>query len=74
MPFQYNNLWKFLIDKNMTRSDLRQAIGMSSSTMAKMGKGENVSLDVIDKICTLFHCRVEDVIEHIEHAESDKLP
>ena len=49
----------------MTKSDLRKAIGISSSTMAKMGKGENVSLDVIDKICKLLDCKVEDIIEHV---------
>lgn len=66
MSFKYNKLWKLLIDRNMTKSDLRKAIGISSSTMAKMGKGENVSLDVIDKICTLLNCRIEDILEHIE--------
>lgn len=65
MSFSYNKLWKLLIDKNMTKSDLRKAIGISSSTMAKMGKGENVSLDVIDKICKLLNCKVEDIIEHV---------
>ena len=65
MSFSYNQLWKLLIDKNMTKSDLRKAIGISSSTMAKMGKGENVSLDVIDKICKLFNCEVGDIIEHV---------
>ena len=67
LSFSYNRLWKLLIDNNMTKSDLRTAIGMSSSTMAKMGKGENVSLDVIDKICTLLHCGIEDVLEHIDN-------
>lgn len=65
MSFSYNKLWKLLIDKNMTKSELRKAIGMSSSTMAKMGKGENVSLDVIDKICSLLNCKVEDILEHV---------
>lgn len=65
LSFSYNKLWKLLIDKNMTKSDLRKAIGISSSTMAKMGKGENVSLDVIDKICKLLNCKVEDIIEHV---------
>lgn len=65
MSFSYNKLWKLLIDKNMTKSDLRKQIGISSSTLAKMGKGENVSLDVIDKICKLLHCRVEDILEHV---------
>lgn len=66
MPFSYNKLWKLLIDKNMTKSDLRKAVGMSSSTLAKMGKGENISLDVVDKMCALFHCRVEDILEHVD--------
>lgn len=65
MSFSYNKLWKLLIDKNMTKSDLRKAIGISSITLAKMSKGENVSLDVIDKICTLMNCDVEDVLEHV---------
>lgn len=65
MSFSYNKLWKLLIDKNMTKSDLRKAIGISSSTLAKMSKGENVSLDVIDKICTLLNCDVEDILEHV---------
>lgn len=65
LSFSYNKLWKLLIDKNMTKSDLRKAIGISSSTMAKMGKGENVSLDVIDKICKLLNCKVDDIIEHV---------
>lgn len=64
LPFSYNKLWKLLIDRSMTKSDLRKAIGISSSTMAKMGKGENVSLDVIDKICNLLNCKVEDILEH----------
>ena len=65
LAFSYNKLWKLLIDKNMIKSDLRKAIGISSSTIAKMSKGENVSLDVIDKICKLLNCKVEDIIEHI---------
>lgn len=65
MSFSYNKLWKLLIDKNMTKSDLRKAIGISSSTLAKMGKGENVSLEVIDKICCLFNCKIEDILEHV---------
>ena len=69
LPFHYNKLWKLLIDKNMTKSDLRKEIGISSSTLAKMGKGENISLDVIDKICSLFNCRVEDILEYIHDNE-----
>ena len=65
MPFSYNRLWKLLIDKNMTKSELTKAIGISSSTMAKMGKNENVSLEVIDKICALLECDINDILEYV---------
>lgn len=72
MPFSYNKLWKLLIDKKMTKSDLTKAVGISSSTMAKMGKDENVSLEVIDKICALLDCDINDVLEYVpaEHGAS----
>ena len=47
MAANYNKLWKLLIDKGMTKTDLRMKTGMSTSTLAKMSKNENVSLDVI---------------------------
>ena len=65
MPFSYNKLWKLLIDKNMTKSELTKAIGISSSTMAKMGKNENVSLEAIDKICALLECDINDILEYV---------
>ena len=65
MTFSYNKLWKLLIDKNMTKSELTKAIGISSSTMAKMGKNENVSLEVIDKICALLECDINDILEYV---------
>jgi len=72
MSFKYNKLWHILLDKGMTKEDLRKAIGASSSTIAKMSKDENVSMDVIDKICSLLNCRLEDIVEHIpENNDSD---
>ena len=65
MPFSYNKLWKLLIDKKMSKSELTKAIGISSSTMAKMGKNENVSLEVIDKICALLECDINDILEYV---------
>ena len=65
MPFTFNKLWKLLIDKKMSKSELAKAIGISSSTMAKMGKDKNVSLDVIDKICACLKCDITDVLEYI---------
>lgn len=65
MSFSYDPLWKLLIDKKMTKEDLRLKIETSPTTIAKMGKNEKVSLEIIDRICNTLDCRVEDVIEHI---------
>lgn len=72
MPFSYNKLWKILIDKKMTKVELTKAIGISSSTMAKMGKDENVSLEVIDKICAYLNCDINDILEYSASQKSDK--
>lgn len=66
MAFTYKPLWKMLIDKEMTKKELSQKTGVSKSTIDKMGRNEMVSLEVIDRVCNYFHCRVEDVIEHFE--------
>jgi putative transcriptional regulator len=65
MPFSFDPLWKLLIDKKMTKEELRVSIETSPATIAKMGKGENVSLDVLDRICKKLECKVEDVMEHV---------
>lgn len=64
MAFSYKPLWKMLIDKEMTKKELMNVTGISKSTMDKMGRGEHVSMDIIDRICTYFNCGVESVIEH----------
>ena len=66
MRMSYNRLWKLLIDKNMKKSDLRKVAGISSSSLVKLGKGENVTTDVILKICVALDCRVEDIMEIIK--------
>ncbi|MCM3628785.1 helix-turn-helix transcriptional regulator [Paenibacillus glycanilyticus] len=66
MGFSYKPLFKLLVEKEMTKEELREAIGASSSTIAKMSKGENVSMEVLNKICALFNCKIEDVIEYIK--------
>ena len=66
MRMSYNRLWKLLIDKNMKKSDLRKVAGVSSSSLGKLGKGENVTTDAILKICVALDCRVEDIMEIIK--------
>lgn len=62
MILSYNGMWKKLIDKNMQKTDLIEAISISSTTLAKMGKGEKVSLDVLERVCDYFDCNIGDII------------
>ena len=59
----YKKLWKMLIDKNMKKKDLREATGISSASMAKLGKNENVTTDVLVRICDALHCELSDIME-----------
>ena len=73
MAVSYNGLWKLLIDKSMKKMDLveNENIGISSSTLAKMSRGENVSMSVLEKICMELDCDFGDLI-HFEKDESQK--
>jgi DNA-binding Xre family transcriptional regulator len=62
----YNKLWKMLIDMNMNKGDLKRISGISTTSIAKMSKGQNVQLDVLLKVCNAFDCKVEDIIETVE--------
>ena len=62
MAISYKGLWKMLIDKNMYKKDLSAELNISSATMAKMGKGENVSLEVLQKICEYLECNIGDIM------------
>ena len=66
MAFSYKPLWKQLIDRDMTKKQLMQATGVSKSTMDKMAQGKQVSMDVLDRICSCLHCKIESVVEHVE--------
>lgn len=64
MSVSYNGLWKLLIDKNMKKVDLINKLGISSSTVAKMTKGENVSMNIMEKICDELDCDFGDIIHY----------
>ncbi len=64
MAILYNGLWKLLIDKNMKKADLMEKVGISSSTVAKMSKGEAVSLSILEKICEAMDCDFGDIINY----------
>ncbi len=59
----YNKLWKLLIDKEMQKRDLQEAAGISSASIAKLGKGENITTDILIKICDALNCDLDDIME-----------
>lgn len=63
MTVCYNKLWKLLIDKNMKKKDLRLATGISTTALAKLGKNEHVSTEILTKICAALNCDFSDIIE-----------
>ena len=65
MRISYNKLWKMLIDKNMKKSDFKEKAGISSASLAKLGKGDNITTDVLLRICEAMDCRIEDILETV---------
>lgn len=63
MTICYNKLWKLLIDRKMKKKDLQKLSGISSSSVAKLGKNENVNTEILQKICVALHCDVSDIME-----------
>ena len=62
--FSYKPLLKLLVDKNMTKTQLREQLGISMATLAKISKDEYISMKVLDDICNLLNCKIEDIVEH----------
>ncbi len=73
MATSYNKLWKLLVDKKMSKADLRKASGVSPNTMTKLRRDEPVMLSVLDKICKVLDVNYGDVVDYIADEEgSDK--
>ena len=62
MEVTYTKFWKFLLDKKLKRTDLKEIAGISSSTLAKLGKDEYVSMESIDRICAALKCDISEVL------------
>ena len=69
MVVSYKPLWHLLVDKNMNKTDLKRATGISSSTLANMVAGKNVSMDVLLKICDTMQCDFADIVEAVPDTE-----
>ena len=63
MQISYNKLWKLLVDKDINKTQLREAVGISSGTLAKLGKNESVNLEVLARICFYLKCNIGDIVE-----------
>ena len=63
MAISYNKLWKLLVDKKMSKADLRKAVGMAPNTLTKMRKDEPVSLEVLIRICQVLDCNIGDIMD-----------
>lgn len=63
MKISYNKLWKLLIDHGMNKTELKNATQMSPNTLAKLGKNESVSMDVLVRICSVLSCDIGDIVE-----------
>jgi len=72
MGMSYNKLWKLLIDKKMKKSDLRKRAGISSSSLAKLTKDENVTTEVLAKICQKLQCNIADIMEFVPEPEEQE--
>ena len=70
MAVCYKKLWKLLIDKNMNKTELRMASGITTTALAKLGRDENVNTEVLAKICKTLDCKIEDIMEIIPDAKS----
>lgn len=71
MAVSYRKLWKLLIDKDMKKKDLRLSSGISTNALAKLGKNERVTTDVIDKICRALSCDVGDIMEIVDEGQEN---
>ena len=66
MAISYNKLWKLLIDKGMNKTELGLAAGVSTSTIAKLGKNETINMESMMKICRVLDCDIGDIVEMID--------
>ncbi len=71
MKISYDKLWKLLIDKKMKKYQLREKASISSNSVAKLGKDEFVSMEVLMKICSALDCNVQDICEFVREDSDD---
>ena len=71
MAVSYKKLWKILIDRDMTKTQLRKDANISTGALAKLGKNENVNTEILVKICNVLHCDLSDIMELTEEGDKE---
>ena len=72
MKYSYNKLWKMLIDRKISKTEMRLAAAITTNMLAKMGKDEAVNLDTLVKVALFLDCGIDDILEFEEESEGDK--
>ena len=70
MSVSYNRLWKLMIDKRISKTELTHMAGINTNAMAKLGRDEDVRMAVIEKICSALNCKIEEIVE-IQNDDND---
>ncbi len=71
MSVNYNKLWKLMIDKDINKTELTNLAGISTNAMAKLGRNEDVRVNVLEKLCTTLDCKLDDIVEFVPDSETD---
>jgi len=65
MAVSYNRLWKLMIDRKLSKTELTHMAGISTNAMAKLGRDEDVRVNILEKLCSTLDCRLDDIVEII---------
>lgn len=69
MSFSYNKLWKLTIDKKINKTQLRDKASITNSSLSRLSKNQNVSMDVLNRICRSLECDISDIVEYVNEEE-----
>ena len=69
MPISYKKLWKMMIDRDISKTELTRLAGISTNAMAKLGRNEDVRMRVLEKLCTSLDCKLDDVVEFVPESD-----
>lgn len=71
MAVSYNKLWKLMIDKKLSKTDLTHIAGISTNAMAKLGRNEDVRVNILEKLCSVLDCKFDDIVEILPDKQSE---